>query len=75
MNKRVLARAGKQMDKVAPQYIGLAGDDDLVALKNGLIQAGKLGEEASKREREMEEEKENTAAKRQRYSTMTVIIN
>lgn len=75
MNKRVLARAGKQMDKVAPQYIGLAGDDDLVALQNGLIQAGKLEVEVSKREREMKEEKENTAAKRQRYNTITEIIN
>ena len=66
MNERVQARAGKHM--------GLAGDDNLVALEDGLIQAGELGVEASKREREMEEE-ENTAAKRQRYNTMTEIIN
>lgn len=38
----------------------------LVALENGSIQAGELGVESSGREREMEEEKENTAAKRQR---------
>lgn len=48
---------------------------DFVALENGLIQAGKLGVESSEREREMEEEKENTAAKRQRDNTVTEIIN
>lgn len=75
MNKSILARAGKQLDKVAPQHMGLAGDDNLVLLEDELIQAGELGVEASKREREMEEEEENTAAKRQRYNTMTEIIN
>lgn len=34
-----------------------------------------LGVESSEREREMEEEKENTAAKRQRDNTVTEIIN
>ena len=48
---------------------------DLVALEDGLIQAGELGVESSKREREVEEEEENSAAKRQRYNTMTEIIN
>jgi len=75
MNERVLARASKQLDKVAPRNMGLAGDDDLVALEDGLIQAGELGVESSKREREVEEEEENSAAKRQRYNTMTEIIN
>lgn len=59
MNERVLALAGKQLDKVAPQHMGLARDDKLVALEDWLIQAGELGFEASKREREMEEEEEN----------------
>lgn len=47
----------------------------MVALEDGLIQAGELGVEAGKREREIEEEEENTASKRQRYNTMTEIIN
>lgn len=75
MNERVLARASKQLDKVAPRNMGLAGDDDLVAPEDGLIQAGELGVESSKREREVEEEEENSAVKRQRYNTMTEIIN
>ena len=29
MNERVPARAHKQLDKVAPQNMGLAGDDEL----------------------------------------------
>lgn len=40
MNERVPARAEKQLDKVALQHMVLAGDDDLVALEDGLIQAG-----------------------------------
>ncbi len=75
MNERVRARASKQLDKVAPRNMRLAGDDDLVALKDGLIQAGELGVEFSKRKREVEGEEENSAAKRQRYNTMTEIIN
>lgn len=75
MNKRVLARAGKQLDKVVPQHMGLAGDDNLVALEDRLIQAGESGVEARKREREMKEEEENAVAKRQRYKSMTEIIN
>lgn len=73
MNKRVLARAGKQLDKVVPQHMGLAGD--VVALEDRLIQAGESGVEARKREREMKEEEENAVAKRQRYKSMTEIIN
>lgn len=53
MNERVLARASKQLDKVASRNMGLAGDDDLVALEDGLIQAGELGVESSKRERKV----------------------
>ncbi len=33
--------------------MGLAGNDDLVALKDGLIKAWELGFESSKREREV----------------------
>ncbi len=43
MNERVLAQASKQLDKVAPRNMELAGDNDLVALEDGLIQAGELG--------------------------------
>lgn len=62
---------------LVPRNMGLAGDDDLVILEDGLIQAGELGVGSSKREREreVEEEEENSAAKRQRYNTMTEIIN
>ncbi len=67
-NKRVLAQASKQLDKVAPRNIGLAGDNDLVAFEDGLIQAGELKVESSKIEREVEEGEENSAAKRQRYN-------
>ncbi len=64
MNERVLAQAFKQLDKVAPRNKKLAGDDNLVALEDELIQAGELGVESSKGEREVEEEEENSAAKR-----------
>ncbi len=74
MNERVLARASKQNNKVAPRNMELAGDDDLVALEDGLIQAGELGVESSKKGREVEEE-ENSSAKQQRYNTTTEIIN
>lgn len=50
--------------------MGLAGDNDLIAPKEGLIQAGEL-ESLVKEEREMEEEEENMATKRQRYDIMT----
>ncbi len=74
MNERVLAQASKQLDKVAPRNMGLVWDDNLVSLEDGFIQAGELGVESSKRERKVEEE-ENSTAKRQRYNTMTEIIN
>ncbi len=75
MNERLLARASKQLDKVTTGNMEIAEDDDLVALEDGLIQAGELGVESCKRETKVEEEEENSAAKRQRYNTMTEIIN
>ncbi len=42
MNEEVLTRASKQLDKVAPKTMGLAGDNDLVALEDELIQAEEL---------------------------------
>ena len=75
MNERVLARTGKQLEKMALQHMGLARDEELVELEDGLLQAGELGVESSKRERELEEEEEETAVKRQRYNTMTEIIS
>ncbi len=75
MNESVLAQTSKQLGKVAPRNIWLAGNNDLVALEDGLIQAGKLGVESSKREREVKKEEENSAAKQQQYNTMTEIIN
>ena len=74
MNERVLAQASKQLDKVAPRNMGLVWDDNLVSLEDGFIQAGELGVESSKGEGKVEEE-ENSTAKRQRYNTMTEIIN
>ena len=74
INERVLARAGRQLEKMAPQHMGLARDEELVELEDGLLQAGELGVESSKREKELEEE-EKTAVKRQRYNTMTEIIS
>ena len=75
MNERVLARTGRQLEKMAPQHMGLARDEELVELEDRLLQAGELGVESSKRERELEEEEEETAVKRQRYNTMTEIIS
>ncbi len=52
INERVLAQASKQLDKVAPQNMRLAGDNSLVALEDELIQGGELGVESSKRGRD-----------------------
>lgn len=71
VSERVLARNGKQLENMAPQHMGLARDEELVKLEDGLLQAGELGVESSKRERELEEEEEEPAVKRQRYNTMT----
>lgn len=64
MNNHILARAEQQLNKVAPEHMVLAGDDNLIALGYGVIQAGELGVEASRNLREIEEVEENTAAKR-----------
>ncbi len=84
MNERVFARTGKQIEKMAPQHMGLAKVKALVELEDVLLQAWELEIESSKRRRrgrgrgeeeEEEEEEEETAVNRQLYNTMAEIIN
>ena len=60
---------------MAPKDIGLAEDNNLVVLEDGLIQARELKVISSKKEKKVEEEEKSSAAKRQRYNTITEIIN
>lgn len=75
MNERVLARALKDEEKMQPQHMGLATDDMLVELEDGLIQVGELGVISNKRERERNEEEEENAARRQRTMAVVEIID
>lgn len=75
MNKHVLAQTQKQLIKVAAPNIELVKEDDLVVLKDGLIQARELEVESSKRKKKIKKEEKNSAAKWQQYNIMTKIIN
>lgn len=37
MNKRILAQIGKQIEKMVAQHMGLARDEKLIKLKDGLL--------------------------------------
>lgn len=75
MNERVLARALKDEDKMQPKHMGLATDEMLVELEDGLIQVGELGVISSEREREIDEDEEENAARRQRTMAVIEIID